>query len=164
MPNRREFIGMSCAGLGLLASFDLKALAASAGAADLTLAEWQAKGLEAGFWSADSLLFGAIKYLKKPDEYISLATGFGGGIGRKDLCGYVTGGVMAVGLFSGLTDASDKEKRQKCARLTKEYVDWWEKSYSLHCGDIKQPCNYPDMGAKAAAFLQSLFERESAKS
>jgi len=153
---------MSCAGLGLLAAFDLKALAASSGTADLSLAEWQAKGLEAGFWSADSILFGAVKYLKKPDEYVSLATGFGGGIGRKDLCGYVTGGVMAIGLFMGMVK-DEKEKRQKCQRLTKEYVDWWEKNYPIHCGEIKHPCNYQDMGAEAAAFLQSLFERESGK-
>jgi len=28
--------------------------------------------------------------MKKPEEMVSVATGFGGGIGRKDLCGYVT--------------------------------------------------------------------------
>ncbi len=160
-PNRREFLGMSCSCLGLAAALDLKALAEPAGGQGVSLAEGTAKALEEGFWSADSILLGAIKYLKKPEEIVSVATGFGGGIGRKDLCGYVTGGVMAIGLFAGSTKGGDMAGRQKCQRLTKEYVDWWAQANPLHCGEIKQPCDYKTMGAKASAFLQAMFERET---
>jgi len=160
-PNRREFLGISCSCLGLLAALDLKAFPELSGAETAALADWTARHLEEGFWSADSLFLGAVKYLKKPEELVSIATGFGGGMGREDLCGYVTGGVMAIGLFAGPTKGADKEGRKKCQRLTKEYVDWWAKSYPLHCGEIKQPCDYKTMGAKASAFLQELFERES---
>jgi C_GCAxxG_C_C family probable redox protein len=162
--SRRKFLGMGCSCLGLLSVLDLKAFPESSGGQDLSLADQTAKALNEGFWSADSLVMGTIRYLKKPEGYVSLATGFGGGIGRKDLCGFVTGGVMAIGLFAGTTKGNDKKGRQTCQRLTKEYLDWWAKSYPLHCADIKQPCDYRSMGAKASAFLQELFSKESAKS
>ena len=96
-------------------------------------------------------------------DVVAAATGFGGGMGRKDLCGYVTGGVMAIGLFCGAAKGSDKAARQKCGRLTKEYLDWWTASTPLHCGDIKQPCGFQLMGKNASEFLQKMFEREAAK-
>jgi len=46
---------------------------------------------------------------------------------------------------------ADMAGRQKCLRLTKEYLDWWAQSTPLHCGDIKQPsCDYKAMGARAS--------------
>ena len=39
-----------------------------------------------------------------------LATGFGGGIGRKgSLCGAFTGAIMAIGMKTGRTDPKDRE-------------------------------------------------------
>jgi C_GCAxxG_C_C family probable redox protein len=162
-PNRREFLGLSCSCLGLVAASDLKAFAGQPGPAGGSMADWTAQHLTQGYWSADALLLSAIKYMKKPEETVSAATGFGGGMGRKDLCGYVTGGVMAIGLFSGAAKGGDKAGRQKCQRLTKEYLDWWAASTPLRCGDIKQPCDYKAMGAKASEFLQKMFERETQK-
>ena len=160
--NRREFLTLTCSCLGFLAVSDLKAFGGQSAAAD-SMAGWTAQHLNGGFWSADSLLLSALKYMKKPEEFVCAATGFGGGMGRKDLCGYVTGGVMAIGLFCGAAKGSDKAARQKCQRLTKEYLDWWTASTPLHCGDIKQPCAYPLMGKNASEFLQKMFEREAPK-
>jgi len=162
-PNRREFLGLSCFGLGLLAASDLRAFPGQSASAGGSMVGWTARHLTEGYWSADSLLLSALKYMKKPEEIVSVATGFGGGIGRKDLCGYVTGGVMAIGLFSGAAKGGDKTGRQKCQRLTKDYLDWWAESSPMRCGDIKQPCDYKAMGAKASEFLQKLFEREMQK-
>ncbi len=161
--NRREFLTLSCSCLGLLAASDLKAFCGQAGPAGGSMAGWTAQHLNEGYWSADSLLLSALKYMKKPEDIVSAATGFGGGMGRKDLCGYVTGGVMAIGLFSGAAKGGDKAGRQKCQRLTKEYLDWWASGNPLHCGEIKQPCDYKAMGEKTSEFLQKLFERETQK-
>jgi len=161
--NRRDFLKLSCSCLGALAATDLKALAGQASTAGVPMADWTAQHLKAGFWSADSLLLSALKHMKKPEDIVAAATGFGGGMGRKDLCGYVTGGVMAIGLFCGAAKGSDKAARQKCGRLTKEYLDWWTASTPLHCGDIKQPCDYSLMGKNASEFLQKMFEREAPK-
>ncbi len=70
---------------------------------------------------------------------------------------------MCIGLFCGAAKGNDKAGRQKCQRLTKEYLEWWSQTRPLHCGDIKQPCDFKLMGAKASEFLQSIFEREAAK-
>ena len=162
--NRREFLKFSCSCLGLMAAADLKAFPGQPAPAGGAMAGWTAQHLTQGYWSADSLLLSALKYMKKPEEIVSAATGFGGGIGRKDLCGYVTGGVMAIGLFCGAAKGADMAGRQKCLRLTKEYLDWWAQSTPLHCGDIKQPsCDYKAMGARASEYLQKMFERETQK-
>jgi len=146
-----------------MAVSELKAFAGQSGSAGGSMAGWTAQHLTEGYWSADSLFLSALKYMKKPEEIVSVATGFGGGIGRKDLCGYVTGGVMAIGLFCGAAKGSDKAGRQKCQRLTKEYLEWWAQGAPMHCGDIKQPCDYKAMGAKASEYLQKMFERETQK-
>lgn len=161
--SRREFLGVSCACLGLMAALDLKAFPEQSGPEGASMVKWTGQHLNEGFWSADSILLSAVKYLKKPEEIVGVATGFGGGMGRKDLCGFVTGGVMAIGLFSGAVKGGDKAGRQKCQRLTKEYLDWWAKTNPLHCGEIKQPCDYKAMGEKSSEFIQKLFERESQK-
>lgn len=161
--NRREFLKLSCSCLGALAAAELQAYSGQSGAAAGSMAGWTAQHLTEGFWSADSLLLSALKYMKKPEEIVCAATGFGGGIGRKDLCGYVTGGVMAIGLFCGAAKGGDKAARQKCQRLTKEYLEWWTANIPLHCGEIKQPCNYQLMGKNASEFLQKVFEREAQK-
>jgi hypothetical protein len=50
-------------------------------------------------------------YLEIKDSLVPrLATGFGGGIGRKgSLCGAFTGSIMAIGMKMGRTDPKDKE-------------------------------------------------------
>ena len=165
--NRREFLGLSCACLGALSALsalDLEAFqAAPEGKAPGSMVDWTQQHLKEGFWSADSLFLSGIKYLKQPEDLVRIATGFGGGMLQKDLCGYVTGGVMAIGLFSGAAKGNDKAAREKCGRLVKEYTAWWAKNYPMRCGDIKHPCDYATMGKNASEFLQKMFEREAVK-
>jgi len=105
-----------------------------------------------------------VKYLKKSEELVSIATGFGGGIGMKDLCGFFTGGVMAIGLFSGRIKAEDRDARSKCSKLTREFTAWWKENFPLHCSEIRtegttgETCD--NVGDKASEFLQKLLERE----
>jgi C_GCAxxG_C_C family probable redox protein len=161
--NRREFLGLSCSCLGLISVAEVKALAEQAAEQGASMKSLTLQHLTEGYWSADSLLLSAAKYLKEREDIVKVATGFGGGILQKDLCGYVTGGVMAIGLFSGAVKGNDKAARDRCHRLTKEYIKWWAENYPLRCGDIKQPCDYKGMGEKASDFLQGVFERELKK-
>ena len=161
--NRREFLGLSCSCLGLLSVTEVKALAEQAAAQGASMKGLTLQHLTEGYWSADSLLLSAAKYMKEREEVVRVAVGFGGGMLQKELCGYVTGGVMAIGLFSGAVKGNDKAAREKCHRLTKEYMKWWGGNYPLHCGDIKEPCDYKGMAEKASDFLQGVFERESKK-
>jgi len=82
----------------------------------------------------------------------------------RDLCGFYTGGVMAIGLFSGRVKADDREESRKCSRLTREYTAWWRENFPLHCRDIRiegttgEVC--VNIGDKASEFMQKMFERE----
>jgi C_GCAxxG_C_C family probable redox protein len=162
---RRTFLGTSCACLGGLAVLDAPAILAQSGAAGGPMTGWTAQHLNEGFWSADSLFLSAVKFLKQPEDLVRIATPFGGGMGQKDLCGYLTGGFMAIGLFAGASKGGDRAARQKTSRLAKEYYDWWTSNYPVHCKEINksrtEPCDYKAMGQKTSAFLQTLFERES---
>lgn len=61
-----------------------------------------------------------------PEEVIAMASGFPVGIGRsKCLCGAVSGGVMALGLFFGRTKQGDS-KVEKNLELSKELHDWFK--------------------------------------
>jgi len=54
---------------------------------------------------------------------LSIASPFGAGIGRTGAtCGAVTGGVMAIGLRHGHTQAKDQEKKEAAYSLTREFI------------------------------------------
>jgi len=60
------------------------------------------------------------------EEVISMASGFPVGIGRsKCLCGAVSGGVMALGIFFGRTKQGDP-KVEKNLVVAKELHDWFK--------------------------------------
>ncbi|OGP96282.1 MAG: hypothetical protein A2157_18560 [Deltaproteobacteria bacterium RBG_16_47_11] len=70
-------------------------------------------------------------YLGIKDSLIPrLATGFGGGIGRKgSLCGAFTGSIMAIGMKIGRTDPKDKEAVAKVYGKCREFWDQFEKEF-----------------------------------
>jgi len=67
-----------------------------------------------------------------------LASGFGGGIGRKgSLCGAFTGAVMAIGMKMGRTDPKDKEAISKIYKKCQEFWSQFEKELGSNlCYDI----------------------------
>jgi len=87
---------------------------------------------------AESLLMVSLRYLKKPEELVWFAAGFGGGIYHKDLCGFLTSGIMAIGLSSGMLDMARKEAKNRCRDLVKEYWKWWRTVAPLHCAEIRK--------------------------
>ena len=59
-----------------------------------------------------------------------LASGFGGGIGRKgSLCGAFTGAVMAIGMKIGRSDPKDKEAIAKVYAKCQEFWNQFEKEF-----------------------------------
>ena len=66
--------------------------------------------------------------LDVPEEVIAMASGFPIGIGRsKCLCGAVSGGVMALGLFFGRTVQGDP-KVEKNLAVAKELHDYFKEA------------------------------------
>ena len=71
------------------------------------------------------------EYLGIQDSIIPrLATGFGGGIGRKgSLCGAFTGSIMAIGMKMGRTDPKDKETVSKVYEKCQKFWGQFEKRF-----------------------------------
>ncbi|MBR5315171.1 MAG: C_GCAxxG_C_C family protein [Firmicutes bacterium] len=105
-----------------------------------------------------------------PEEVICMATGFGGGIGHsKNMCGAVSGAVMALGMLNGRRDpfapkeemaAKIKELQQQiyppfgemagdieekygtliCKEMSKQYDDFDSKPRKKNCMEIIAYC------------------------
>lgn len=90
-----------------------------------------------GYSCAESLFMVSLRFLKKPEELVWVAAGFGGGMYNKDLCGFLTAGIMAIGLSSGMLNKERSEAKDHCGMQVKEYWKWWRSVSPLRCADIR---------------------------
>ena len=91
-----------------------------------------------GYSCAESLLMVSLKFLEKPEELVWIASGFGGGLYHKDLCGFLTSGVMAIGLSSGMLKKERLEGKEDCMQKLNQYWEWWTSMAPLHCSEIRK--------------------------
>lgn len=74
------------------------------------------------------------------DEKTALAVsaGFGGGLRSGEVCGAISGAVMAVGLANPFTDASDAAAKAKIAALAKDCVAAGKEKFGCtSCSELK---------------------------
>lgn len=90
-----------------------------------------------GYNCAESILMVSLKFMKKPKKLFWVASGFGGGIGHKDVCGFLTGGVMAIGLSVGKLKVGREEAKEIWVKKVDEYWKWWPSLAPYHCSGIK---------------------------
>jgi C_GCAxxG_C_C family probable redox protein len=68
------------------------------------------------------------------DLALKISTGFGGGIRKGEVCGAVSGAIMALGLKYGHCIEGDTETKNRAYSLTKEFVNRFEeKNGSIVC-------------------------------
>ena len=69
---------------------------------------------------------------------LGLASGFGAGMGRRqEVCGAVTGGIMAIGLKHGSAREGDKEAKEQTYRLVRELMARFAAEYgSCLCREL----------------------------
>jgi hypothetical protein len=91
-----------------------------------------------GYSCAESLLMVSLRFLGKPEELVWIASGFGGGLYHKDLCGFLTSGIMAIGLSSGMLNKERLEGKEHCQQNVKQYWKWWTSMAPLHCSEIRK--------------------------
>lgn len=91
-----------------------------------------------GYSCAETGLMVALRFMKKPEDLVWVAGGFGGGMGHQDLCGFLTAGIMAIGLYAGSLKIEKKEAKQLCGQNLNEYWNWWASTAPLHCRDIRE--------------------------
>lgn len=80
----------------------------------------------------------ALRYMKKPENLIWFAGAFGGGLNNKDLCGFLTAGEMAIGIYSGDLKLERKAAKDICGRKSREFWQWWSATAPLHCSEITE--------------------------
>ncbi len=91
-----------------------------------------------GFNCAQSV-FAACADLAGMDEKTALAIagGFGGGVRSGEVCGAVSGAVMAIGAAFPYTDGTDAEAKKLIAELTVEFRNRFiEKFGALRCSEL----------------------------
>jgi hypothetical protein len=119
-----------------------------------------------GYSCAESLFMVSLKFLKKPEELVWVSAGFGGGMYHKDLCGFLTAGIMAIGLSSGMLNKGRPEAKDHCSIQVKEYWKWWQSVSPHRCADIRTEGTNSSicrrLGQIAAAKTEDLIKTEKA--
>ncbi len=101
----------------------------------LAAAEAAAAFFDAGNNCAESVLrtFAADLGVEVEAAVVPLATGFGGGMGRQgDVCGALSGAVMALGLAFGRVTGDDREAKERCYAK----VALLRERFASACGDL----------------------------
>jgi len=91
-----------------------------------------------GYSCAESLFMVSLRFLKKPEELVWISAGFGGGMYHRDLCGFLTSGIMAIGLKAGMLDKDRKENKDHVKSLVNQYWEFWTSQAPLHCSEIRK--------------------------
>jgi hypothetical protein len=89
-----------------------------------------------GYSCAEAMLLVTLRFLKRDEQLVWAAGAFGGGLGKKDLCGFLTGGMMALGFAMGITGSNRTAAKKKLFGLRDEFWNWWSSHYPLRCGEI----------------------------
>jgi hypothetical protein len=90
-----------------------------------------------GLSCAEMSLLAALRALALPESHLGAAGVFGGGVGKGDLCGFLTGSLMAFGLAASERYPDRTEMRRVARALSNEYWDWWLSRGDLHCASLR---------------------------
>lgn len=108
-----------------------------------TLPDSAAAKLMSGYNCAQAVLFASAERLHlDPEIAHRIACGFGAGMGREEeVCGAVTGAIMAIGLRHGRGQNEGKERTEETYRRTRQLMDAFRQRHgSVVCRDLIR-CN-----------------------
>ena len=115
-----------------------------------------------GLGCAEICLSASCKYMGLSDEWVDVAAVFSGGFGKGDLCGLLTGGLMAMGIAAGKLHEGRAELKQFARPLKDEYWDWWTSRGSVHCAELRTRYDGSEeflrMTQRAGAKVEQLIE------
>lgn len=86
-----------------------------------------------GYPCSEMILLAALRRFGLPENHLDAAAVFGGGVGKRDLCGFLTGGLMAIGLAAGSKYQDRATVHQAGRRASNAYWEWWLTRGDLHC-------------------------------
>lgn len=88
-----------------------------------------------GYPCSEMMLLAGLRRFDLPENHLDAAAVFGGGVGKRDLCGFLTGGLMAIGYVIGDKYTDRAQVHQVGRKASNQYWDWWATRGSLHCMD-----------------------------
>jgi C_GCAxxG_C_C family probable redox protein len=92
-----------------------------------------------GFNCSESALLGISEAIGEKCKFIpQIASGFGGGFGRHgEVCGAISGAIMAIGLVYGRKDPKDTDAKEKIYGVVDKYLKIFIKKYgTLSCREL----------------------------
>lgn len=94
---------------------------------------------KAGYNCAQAVLAACNEYTGLDDSAaLAVSAGFGGGVRSGEICGAVSGAVMALGLTFPFNNAEDTDAKNRIAALAKECVAQCMESHGcVRCSDLK---------------------------
>jgi C_GCAxxG_C_C family probable redox protein len=115
-----------------------------------------------GYNCAEMILLAAIQAKGLREDHLDAASVFGGGIARGDLCGFLTGGLMAIG-FVAARKTQDRAVRVRISRQASDaYWDWWVSRGDVHCPGPLESHPTPElflrMSQRTAAKLEEVLD------
>jgi len=99
------------------------------------------------------------KYGLDQKTALTIAAGFGGGMGRTGgACGAVTGAIAIIGLQAGSDRAGDTEAKENTYRIVREFVAGFEEEFgSVNCKELLG-CDIGTPAGYDSARKQGMFE------
>jgi hypothetical protein len=79
------------------------------------------------------MLLAVLRRFQLPENHLDAAAVFGGGVGKRDLCGFLTGGLMAIGFVAGDKNADRAKVHHVGRTASNQYWEWWMTRGDLHC-------------------------------
>lgn len=114
---------------------------------------------------ASTILASAVEYMKLDQSYTDAAASYGGGIGKGDLCGFLTGAIMALGLHSGMVKEGRKDTQAFSRKLSNEFWTWWKSFSPIHCADMRPKYDakgFERMMLRVAVKVEELINKKEA--
>lgn len=115
-------------------------------------AETASEKFLSGFNCAQSVLWAFAPQLGlASDDALKIACGFGAGMGRRqEVCGAVTGGIMALGLKYGRGEAQDRTATEETYAKTQELMRRFEAAHgSCNCRQLLEGCDLTTESGRA---------------
>jgi C_GCAxxG_C_C family probable redox protein len=96
---------------------------------------------EGGYNCAELVLTAVLKSYNLPQKTSEAAAAFGGGIGHGEVCGFLTGASMALGVLAFKSGGERAEVKQRLKGWNDALWMWWKNLAPLACRDLRPHYN-----------------------
>jgi hypothetical protein len=86
-----------------------------------------------GYPCSEMILLASLRRFDLPENHLDAAAVFGGGMGKRSLCGLLTGGLMAIGIAAGHKYPDRGQVHTVGRTASNAYWDWWLTRGDLNC-------------------------------